>query len=150
MIKVLFVCLGNICRSPMAEFIFKDMVNKRGLAENFYIASAGTSSEEEGNPIYRPAGRKLALEGIPTTTRFATKMTKADYDKYDYIIGMERRNIENIRRICGGDPDNKISLLLSYTRQPDDIADPWYSGDFDTTFNDIVKGCEAFLDFLGM
>ncbi len=145
MIKVMFVCLGNICRSPMAEFILKDMVKKRGIDNKFQISSSATSTEEYGNPIYPPAARKLTQEGVPYTSRTAVQLKKSDYDKYDYIIAMERRNIENIKRICGGDPDNKISLLLSFAGRNDNIADPWYTGNFDVTFDDIVEGCEGFL-----
>lgn len=149
MIKVMFVCLGNICRSPMAEFILKDMVKKRGINDDFQIASSATSTEEYGNPLYPPAARKLSSEGIPTTYRTAVQLKKSDYDKYDYIIAMERRNIENIKRICGGDPDNKVSLLLSFAGRNDNIADPWYTGNFDAAFNDIVEGCEGFLEQIG-
>lgn len=147
MIKVMFVCLGNICRSPMAEFILKDMVKKRGIAADFEIASSATSTEEWGNPLYPPAARKLAQEGVPTTPRQATQLKKTDYDKYDYIIAMERRNVENIKRICGGDPDNKVSLLLSFAGRNDNIADPWYTGNFDITYDEIVEGCEGFLSY---
>ena len=149
MIKVMFVCLGNICRSPMAEFILKDMVKKRGKAADFQIASSATSTEEYGNPLYPPAERKLSQEGIPTTYRSAVQLKKSDYEKYDYIIAMERRNIESIKRICGGDPDNKVSLLLSFAGRNDNIADPWYTGNFDAAFDDIVEGCEGFLQYIG-
>ena len=149
MIKVMFVCLGNICRSPMAEFILKDMVKKRGKAADFQIDSSATSTEEYGNPLYPPAERKLSQEGIPTTYRSAVQLKKSDYEKYDYIIAMERRNIESIKRICGGDPDNKVSLLLSFAGRNDNIADPWYTGNFDAAFDDIVEGCEGFLSYIG-
>ena len=149
MIKIMFVCLGNICRSPMAEFILKDMVKKRGKAADFQIASSATSTEEYGNPLYPPAERKLSQEGIPTTYRSAVQLKKSDYEKYDYIIAMERRNIESIKRICGGDPDNKVSLLLSFAGRNDNIADPWYTGNFDAAFDDIVEGCEGFLQYIG-
>ena len=149
MINVMFVCLGNICRSPMAEFILKDMVRKRGIADDFCIASSATSPEELGNPLYPPAARKLASEGVPTTPRSAVTLKKSDYDKYDYIIAMERRNIENIKHICGSDPDNKVSLLLSFAGRNDNIADPWYTGNFDVTYDDIVEGCNGFLESIG-
>ena len=145
----MFVCLGNICRSPMAEFILKDMVKKRGIASDFEIASSATSTEEWGNPIYPPAARKLRQEGIAYSDRRAVQLKKSDYDKYDYIIAMERRNIENIKYICGADLDNKVSLLLSYAGRNDNIADPWYTGNFDITYDEIVEGCEGFLKFCG-
>ncbi len=149
MIKVMFVCLGNICRSPMAEFILKDMVKKRGIASDFEIASSATSTEEWGNPIYSPAAKKLSQEGIAYTDRRAVQLKKSDYNKYDYIIAMEKRNIENIKHICGPDTDNKVSLLLSYAGRNDNIADPWYTGNFDITYDEILEGCEGFLTFCG-
>lgn len=148
MIKVLFICHGNICRSPMAEFMFKDMVSSEGLENEFYIASAAVSSEEAGNPVYPPAKKKLAEEGIGCSGKRAVKMRRSDYDKYDYIIAMERYNIDGIYRITGGDPDNKIHLLLDFTQRKGDIADPWYTGDFDKTYDDIEEGLEGFLKFL--
>ena len=152
MIKVLFVCHGNICRSPMAEFIFKDVVQKNGLLDQFYIASAATSSEEIwngiGNPVYPPARRELAKHNISCDGKRAVQLQKSDYDKYDYLIGMEERNRINMLRILGGDPDNKVSLLLDYASEHGNIADPWYTGDFKTTYDDIVRGCEGLLDYL--
>ena len=145
MIKILFICHGNICRSPMAEFIMKDLVKKAGLADSFDIASAATSTEEIGNPVYPPARRRLAQEGIRTDGKTARQMTKADYNKYDYLIGMEQVNVRNMLRITGGDPDSKICRLLDYTENPKDIADPWYSGDFDTTYAEVLAGCMALL-----
>ena len=152
MIKVLFVCHGNICRSPMAEFIFKDMVRTRGLGEQFYIASAATSTEEiwngVGNPVYPPAKRELAKHGISCEGKRAVQLQRSDYDKYDYLIGMEERNRRNMLRILGKDPEGKVSLLLDYADEPGDIADPWYTGNFDSTYRDVVRGCEGFLEYL--
>ena len=128
MIKVLFVCLGNICRSPMAEFVFRDMAKKQGLAEQFHIASAATSSEELGNPVHRGTTDKLREYGISTRGKYAVQLKKKDYKEYDYILGMEYRNIRSINRIFGSDPEHKVSMLLDYTEHPRDIADPWYTG----------------------
>ena len=148
MIKVLFVCLGNICRSPMAEFIFKDIINKKGLSKNFLIKSAATSYEEIGNDIYYGARDKLIQKGIPFSKRKASRITAEDYENYDFIIGMEESNIRNIKRIVGEDIDNKISKLLGFSDNPRDIADPWYTGNFEIAYNDILEGCNAFLDYL--
>lgn len=152
MIRVLFVCLGNICRSPMAEFIMKSIISERGLSDRFYIASAATSTEEiwngVGNPVYPPAKRELAKHGISCEGKRAVQITKADYGKYDYILGMEERNIRNILRIVGKDPEHKIKLLLDYSNHPRDIADPWYTGNFESTYRDVVEGCEGFLLYL--
>mgnify|MGYP000924127619 CR=1 FL=1 len=140
MISVLFVCHGNICRSPISEFVMKDMVTKRGIKAKFYIASAATSTEEIwngiGNPVYPPAKRELAKHGISCEGKRAVQITKADYGKYDYILGMEERNIRNILRIVGKDPEGKVKLLLDYSDNPRDIADPWYTGNFEITFNE--------------
>lgn len=152
MIKVLFVCLGNICRSPIAEFVMKDMVAKQDIGEKFYIASAATSTEEIwngiGNPVYPPAKRELAKHGISCEGKRAVQITKADYEKYDYILGMEQRNIRNILRIVGKDPQGKVKLLLDYSENPRDIADPWYTGNFESTYSDVVEGCQGFLRYL--
>ena len=152
MIRVLFVCLGNICRSPMAEFIMKSIVSERSLSDRFYIASAATSTEEiwngVGNPVYPPAKRELAKHGISCEGKRAVQITKADYGKYDYILGMEERNIRNILRIVGKDPEHKVKLLLDYSDHPRDIADPWYTGNFESTYRDVVEGCEGFLLYL--
>lgn len=149
MIKVMFVCLGNICRSPMAEFILKDMTRKRGIDDKFYIVSSATSSEEVGNDVHYGTVKKLNSVGIKVEHRKAIKLKKADYEKYDYIIGMEERNIQSIIGIIGNDKNKKISKLLDFTENPRDIADPWYTGNFDKTYEDIVEGCEAFLKKLG-
>ncbi len=145
MIKILFVCHGNICRSPMAEFIMKDLVRKAGLENQFHIASAATSTEETGNPVYPPARRKLAEHGIGCSGKTSRQLTKADYGSYDLLIGMDSANLRNMRRICGGDPSGKIHLLMEYTSRPGDVADPWYTGDFETTWQDILEGCGELL-----
>ena len=146
MTRILFVCHGNICRSPMAEFVLKDMVRKRGLDDRFKIVSAATSREEIGNPVYPPARRKLAQHGISCGGHHARQMTREDYDRYDHIIGMDHANIRNILRITGGDPDGKVSLLLDHTaRAGQEVADPWYTGDFDETWDDVVEGCAQLL-----
>lgn len=145
MTKILFVCHGNICRSPMAEFVMKDLVKKAGLESQFQIVSAATSTEEIGNPVYPPARRKLAEHGISCTGKTARQLTKTDYAQYDLLIGMDRANIRNMNRICGGDPDGKIKLLLSYTDRPGDVADPWYTVDFDATWRDVMESCQGLL-----
>lgn len=143
MIKVLFVCHGNICRSPMAEYIMKDMVHKRGLSDCFYIDSAATSTEEIGNGVHYGTRRKLREVGIPCGNHRAVRMTRADYDQYDYLIGMDTWNIRNMLRIVRDDPQKKIYRLLDFGRRPRDIADPWYTGNFDETYDDIMEGCGA-------
>lgn len=148
MIKVLFVCLGNICRSPMAEFVFKDMVNKLGLNNKFIIKSAATSYEEIGNDIHYGTKEKLIQKGIPFTKRKATRIASEDYNMYDYIIAMEEANVRNIKKIVGEDKKHKICKLLDYSDNPRDIADPWYTGNFDVTYNDIVEGCKAFIKYM--
>ena len=145
MTKILFVCHGNICRSPMAEFIMKDLVKKAGLEDQFQIASAATSTEEIGNPVYPPARRKLAEHGISCAGKTARQLTKADYALYDLLIGMDRANIRNMARICSGDPDGKIKRLLDFADRPGDVADPWYTGDFDATWRNVLEGCQRML-----
>ncbi|MBQ2545495.1 MAG: low molecular weight phosphotyrosine protein phosphatase [Clostridia bacterium] len=152
-IRILFVCWGNICRSPMAEFIMKDMVKRAGLEERFEIASAATSDEEirgdgTGNPVYPPAKRILAAHGLDCGNKRARQMTREDYGRWDLLIGMEEMNLRYMKRIAGGDPENKIRRLLDYSERPRDIADPWYSGDFEATWRDITEGCAALLDAL--
>lgn len=146
MIKVMFVCLGNICRSPMAEFVLKDLVRKKGLEDKFYIESSATSFEEVGNDVHYGTVRKLTSLGILIEHRSARRITKEDYLNFDYIIGMEERNIQNIIRIVGDDKDCKICRLLDFTNNPRDISDPYYTGNFDRTYEDILEGCEAFLE----
>lgn len=148
MIKILFVCHGNICRSPMAEFVFKDMVEKNKCADKFFIASAATSTEEIGNPVHPGTRGRLLRCGISTDGKYAVQLKKSDYDKYDYIIGMDSFNIRNIKRIVGEDSGDKVRLLLDFSENPRDIADPWYTGDFDVTYDDIAEGCRGLLAFL--
>ena len=151
-IKVLMVCHGNICRSPMAEFVLKDMVSGAGLADRFYIASAATSTEEiwngVGNPVYPPAREELARHGIGCEGKRAVQLTRDDYDKYDYLIGMDSANIRNMHRMLGGDPEGKVYKLLSFAGVERDISDPWYTGNFDETYRDVSLGCNAFLEYL--
>ena len=147
-IRILFVCHGNICRSPIAEFVMKSLVQEAGLEDNFLIESAATSAEEIGNPVYPPARRKLAEHGIGCQGKTARQMTRADYERYDLLVGMDSRNIRNMLRICGGDPEGKISMLMDYTRRPGDVADPWYTGDFDATWRDVHEGCRGLLAHL--
>lgn len=146
--KVLFVCHGNICRSPMAEYVLQDMVRQRKLMNQFQIASAATSREEIGNDVHYGTRRKLREMGIPCPPRAAAQITKRDYNHYDYIIAMDRNNLRNLRWIINGDPAHKVSLLLDYTDHPRDVADPWYTGDFEATYRDVVDGCAGFLDWL--
>jgi len=145
MIKVMFVCHGNICRSPMAEFILKDIIKKRGLEDKFVISSSATSTEEIGNPVHPGTRKKLSSFNINTSGKKAVQITKSDYEKYDYIFLMDNNNIRNIKRIIDSDPDNKICRFLDITNNPRDIADPWYTGNFDETYNDILEGCTAFI-----
>ena len=143
--RILFVCHGNICRSPMAEFVMKDLVEKRGLSEAFYIESAATSMEEIGNPVYPPARRKLAEHGISCEGKRARQMTGNDYARFDLLIGMDEWNVRNMERISGGDMQRKIHKLLDYTSRPGDVADPWYTDDFEVTWRDVLEGCEGIL-----
>ena len=145
MIKILFLCHGNICRSPMAEFVMKDLVEKAGCADRFEIASAVTSTEELGNPVYPPARRKLAEHGLGCEGKTARQMTRQDYRDYDLLVAMDRENLWNMRRFTGDDPDHKVSLLLDYTSRPGDVADPWYTGDFEQTWQDVLEGCQGLL-----
>lgn len=148
MIKILFICHGNICRSPMAEFVFRDMVKKSGLENEIFVASAATSREEIGNPVHYGTRAKMQQMGIPMAPHRAVQMTKKDYAEYDYIIGMEHWNLRNIGRIVGRDTDQKVHLLLDYSDNPRDISDPWYTGDFDTTYGDVEEGCRGLLEYL--
>lgn len=145
MTKVLFVCLGNICRSPMAEFVFKDMINKKGIADEFYVDSAATSTEEIGSPVHYGTRKKLASVGISVDGKTARQVKIEDYDKFDYILGMESRNVKDILRIVGTDPENKVHRLLDFSDNPRDIADPWYTHNFDVTYDDIVEGCNVLI-----
>ena len=145
MTKILFICHGNICRSPMAEFVMKDLVQKARLASQFHIESAATSREEIGNPVYPPARRKLAEHGISCEGHAARQLTQRDYDAFDLLIGMDQANLRDMYRICGGNPDGKFSLLLDHTTRPGNVADPWYTGDFQATWLDVLEGCQGLL-----
>lgn len=148
MIRVMFVCLGNICRSPMAEFVFKDMIEKRGISDKFFVASAATSDEAVGCTMYPKAQRLMDSLGIATTDRRSVQLARDDFDKYDYIMGMENTNIRDIRKIFGCGNSTKVKRLLEFTADPHDIADPWYTQDFETTYKEICEGCEGFLAML--
>lgn len=143
--KILFVCHGNICRSPMAEFVMKKLVENARRQGDFHIASAATSTEELGNSVYPPARRKLAEHGISCDGKTARQLTRRDYDEYDMLIGMDSYNIRNMKRMCGGDPEGKIHLLMDFTDRPGEVADPWYTGDFNATYRDCMEGCEGLL-----
>lgn len=148
MTRILFVCHGNICRSPMAEYVLAELVRRRGLAAQFEIASAATSREEIGNDVHYGTRRKLKEVGIPCPPRAAVQITREDYHYYDHIIAMDRYNLRNLRWVINGDPQHKVSLLLDYTDHPRDVADPWYTGDFDATYRDVMDGCLGLLDRL--
>lgn len=148
MIKVMFVCLGNICRSPMAKFIFIDMLKKRGLEDKFIVDSSATSNSEVGNGLYNSAQKKLMEKNIKCEGHFAKQLKKEDYEKYDYILGMEDRNVDNILRIVGKNKNNKVCRLLDFSNSPRDISDPWYTGDFEKAYNDIHEGCENLLNHI--
>lgn len=145
MIRILFLCHGNICRSPMAEFIMKDLVKKAGLDQSIQIESAATSTEEIGNPVYPPARRKLSEHGIDCSGKRARQLLNSDYEKYDLLIGMDRANLRSMYRICGGDFADKMHLLMDFTNRPGEVADPWYTDDFDTTWRDVEEGCRGLL-----
>lgn len=148
MTKILFVCHGNICRSPMAEFVMKDLAKKAGLEKQFQIDSAATSTEEIGNPVYPPAKRKLREHGIDCAGKIARQLRNNDYDDYDLLIGMDNANLRNMHRICGGDYANKLHLLMDYTDRPGEVADPWYTDNFEITWNDVLEGCQGLLESL--
>ena len=143
--KILFVCHGNICRSPMAEFVMKKIVADAGREDSFYIESAATSTEEIGNEVYPPAKRKLAEHGISCKGKTARQMTRQDYLRFDLLVGMDDWNIRNMKRICGDDPDKKIHRLMDFTVRPGEVADPWYTGNFEATWNDVLEGCTDLL-----
>ena len=146
--KILFVCHGNICRSPMAEFVMKDMADKAGLSDQIYVESAATSTEEIGNEVYPPAKRKLAEHGISCKGKTARQMRRSDYERFDLLIGMDEWNIRNMTRISNGDPENKIHKLLDFTQRNEDVADPWYTGDFEATWQDVTEGCQCLIENL--
>ena len=146
--RIMFVCHGNICRSPMAEMIFKKMLADRGVSSEFTVRSSATSTEEIGNPIYPPARRELARRGIPTESRRAVQLRRSDYCEYDLFLCMDGRNVRNINMIFGGDPDGKVMRLLDLTEHGGDVADPWYTGDFTAAYDDILRGCAALLEYL--
>lgn len=147
--KILFVCHGNICRSPMAMFVMRDLVEKTGVADEFEIDSAATSSEELGNPAYPPVERLLGKLGIDTSSHRARRITGQDYEKYDLIIGMDRANMRNMHNFWGGDRDGKLRLMMSYCGESRDVADPWYTGDFEATYRDVLAGCRRLLSECG-
>ena len=145
-LKIMFVCHGNICRSPMAEFVMKDIAARRGLADKFLVMSSAVSAEEVGSDMHEAARSRLREEGVPFERRRAVQLTRADYGKFDYIIGMDGQNIRNILRICGGDPEDKVWKLMDFTDEAgEDVADPWYTGNFTRAYDDIRKGCEALM-----
>ena len=152
MVKIMFVCHGNICRSPMAEFVFKKMVEERGVADQFLIRSAATSAEEivngVGKPVYPQARAELEKHGISPDGKQAAQLKLSDYDKYDLFIGMDSANIRNMHVILDGDPEKKIRKMMDYTSRPGDVADPWYVGHFDVTYRDIYEACDGLLKTL--
>ena len=148
MTRILFICHGNICRSTMAEFVLKDLVRKAGRENDFFIDSKATSTEEIGNPPHPGTVRKMQQVGIPMNPHRASQMKKSDYEDFDLILGMDSWNIRNILKITGGDSEGKVHMLLVYTNHPRDIADPWYTHNFDETYNDVLEGCEALLNAL--
>ena len=145
MTKILFVCHGNICRSPMAEFVMRELAARAGLDGRIAVASAATTDEELGNPVYPPARKKLAEHGISCAGKTARRMRREDYARWDLIVGMDGENLRDMRRICGGDPDGKLCLLMDFTDRPGDVADPWYTRDFEATWRDVEEGCRGLL-----
>ena len=150
--RIMFVCHGNICRSPMAEFIFKKMIKDRGLEDDFYVASCATSREEivgnVGNPVYPPARAELLRHGIDPAGKRAVQLKKSDYDSYDLFVAMDSMNIRNMMRIIGSDPENKVRKLMDYTSRGGDVADPWFTGNFEITYRDVTDGCTGLLNDL--
>ncbi|WP_455137422.1 low molecular weight protein-tyrosine-phosphatase [Thermophilibacter sp.] len=145
MTRILFICHGNICRSTMAQFVFEDLARRAGRADEFEVDSAATSSEELGNPPHPGTVSKLRAEGVAVGRHRARRMSAGEYDRWDHIVYMDAENARGIARILGGDPDGKVSRLLDWTDRPGDVADPWYTGDFDATYRDVRAGCEALL-----
>lgn len=148
MIKVMFICLGNICRSPMAELVFKDMVERKGLSDLIQVASSGTNNFHEGSPVHPGTKRKLRSVGIYSDDKRSQQYRKENYQEYDYLVCMDKNNVKDAKRISGGDPDHKIRLLLEYAKENRDIKDPWYTDDFEVTYKDVVKGCEGLLEHI--
>ena len=148
MYKIMFVCHGNICRSPMAEFVFKKMLSERGIEKKYYVASCATSTEEIGNPVYPPARAELKKHGISCDGKYAVQLKKTDYQLYDLFVCMDSRNFSNMLKIFGSDPENKMRKLMDYTSRGGDVADPWYTDRFDVTYKDVCDGCEALLETL--
>ena len=146
--RIMFVCHGNICRSPMAELIFKNMLRERGLEDEFYVASSATSCEELGNPVYPPARTELARHGIDSKGKYAVRLAEADYANYDLLIPMDSMNVRNMMKIIGSDPEGKVKKLMDYTPRGGDVADPWFTGEFGITYRDIYEGCACLLDEL--
>lgn len=144
--KIMFVCHGNICRSPMAEIVFRDMVRRLGKESEFVIESRATSTEEIGNPVYPPARRELAKHGLSSDGKYSVQLKSSDYENFDLFVGMDSANIRNMHRIFGNDPDGKIKKLMDFTEYGGDVADPWYTGDFDVTYRDVYEGCERLLE----
>ena len=147
MVKILFVCHGNICRSPMAEFIMKDLVRRAGKEDEFFIASAATSTEEIGNPVYPPAVKELTAHGLSCKGKYAVQLSRSDYGRYDLLVVMDRYNLRNIKYILPEDPEGKIHRLLEFAGRDDDVDDPWYTRDFKTAYSDIEEGCRALLEY---
>lgn len=148
-IRIMFVCHGNICRSPMAEFVLKDMVDRRGIADSFIIESAATTSEELGNPVHHGTRKRLAEEGISVEGKVAKRLRKEDYDNFDLIIGMDAENMRDMGRLFGNDPAGKVYKMLEFAGIDRDVADPWYTGNFDATYDDVHAGCVGLLSWLG-
>ena len=148
MVRILFICLGNICRSPMAEFVFKDIVEKSGISDKFYVASAATSFYEIGNPVHNGTAKILDGLGISYSKKRAIHLEKSDYENYDYLICMDSANVRDTLKIVGEDTEKKIHKLLEFVDSCEDVADPWYTGDFDRTYKDVLIGCKGLLKYI--
>ena len=148
MVKILFLCHGNICRSPMCKYYFQDLINKKGLSSEIYVDSAATSREEIGNPVHRGTKTKLHQANISCEDHRAKQMRKEDYADYDYLIGMDEQNMRNMKRITGGDPEGKMFKLLQFAGSSAEVADPWYTGDFEATWRDVTAGCDGLLEYI--